>query len=780
MSKILFLLFFTLLCMNAICQPYSPSWVTSSGGTGDDRIWKIIVDSEGNTFSIGWFQSTVTFGTTTLTAIGDFDVFISKSDSDGNWVWAKQCGGSGTDYGHGIALDNQNNLYITGTFSQNAIFGTTTLISSGSDDVFVCKLDSNGNWLWVKQCGGNSQDVGYGIATGINCIYITGYFFGTATFGINSLNSSGLTDIYVAKLDLLGNWIWARKAGGDDYDYGGSSITVDNLNNAYLTGHYFSNPANFGVLSIANFGNADMFVSKIDSDGNWDWANHYGGAGWEDGYSVLWKNDYLYLTGGYNSQNASFGTNVLSNAGNLDMFVGKMDNNGNWVWVNNCGGTGEDYSYGIALDVFNNVLISGVFHNTINVNGTDITSSGDSDILISQLDNNGNWVYSFKSGGTGFDWCYYGIAADTFGNVFYAGDISNTASVISHNVTSIGFTDVFIAKYLSVTSITPGTPTHVVPPPNVLIASVTFETPGSTSFDINYSVLNINALTHVPPNHGLNNNNSYAVILNAATGTVDLTVTVPAGTWWISGYWSGSWHHAVAYPYSGVVSGTVTLYGIPFDTKGDIPLVISEGEGMDPTLPVTLSSFSAIVTSNCFVNLTWVTQSETEALGYIIHRSNDSYFSNANRLNSVIIPATNTSQQQTYSLTDTEELTINHTYCYWLEYIDMEGNNNLHGPISATIIGENVSELPTLTSICNAYPNPIRVGASINMDVNIKTGETGIVSIYNIRGQNVKTFIVKQGENNLIWQAKDCGSGIYFYNLSTPSFNSTKKLVILN
>jgi alpha-tubulin suppressor-like RCC1 family protein len=329
--------------------------------------------------------------------------------------------------------------------------------------------------------------------------------------------------------------------------------------------------------------------------------------------------------------------------------------------------------------------------------------------------------------------------------------------------------------------IEPGVPTQINPPSNVLIASVVLETPGSTIFDIDYTVDNVSNLSHLPINHGLNNDNSYVIVLNAVAGTVDLNITVPVGAWWIAGYWQGSWHRGTPYPCSG--PGVVTLSGIPFSTKGEVPVIISEGEGMDPTLPIELSSFTATVTASNFVSLNWVTQSETQVLGYNLYRSNDNIASHAIKINNAAIPASNTSQQQSYSFMDRDDIQVNHTYYYWLENVDINGFNNLHGPISVNVIGQTDNPqmvIPEVSLISSAYPNPFKAGSSTNIQVSIKANETGIVTIYNAKGQKVDSFKFKAGTHRLIWEAKVNASGIYLYKLMTPSANMTKKFIILN
>ena len=124
-----------------------------------------------------------------------------------NWLWANRAGGVDLDEGWGIATDASGNSYVTGRFRDTATFGSTALTSSGEKDIFVAKLDPNGNWLWVKQAGGINMDIGYGIASDASGnSYVTGVFGSTATFGSTTLTSSGEGDIFVAKIgEAVGN-----------------------------------------------------------------------------------------------------------------------------------------------------------------------------------------------------------------------------------------------------------------------------------------------------------------------------------------------------------------------------------------------------------------------------------------------------------------------------------------------------------------------------------------------------------------------------------------------
>jgi len=201
-----------------------------------------------------------------------------------------------------------------------------------------------------------------------------------------------------------------------------------------------------------------------------------------------------------------------------------------------------------------------------------------------------------------------------------------------------------------------------------------------------------------------------------------------------------------------------------------------------PCVPVELSSFTATLTAQNYVQLTWVSQTESQMMGYLVYRSTTNNPAAAEMIDQPMIPATNTSTAQTYTVTDTD-VQIGSTYYYWLEAIDYNAST-YHGPVSVIVEGEVPPVLPEITSMRNAYPNPFAANGSTNIEVSLKAGENGTVTIYNVLGQTVRTFSVNEGNHMINWNGRDskgnaCGSGIYFYKLSTPSMNVTKKMVIV-
>ncbi|MEN6445428.1 MAG: SBBP repeat-containing protein [Candidatus Cloacimonas sp.] len=422
-------------------------WAKQSEGTNSNSGNSIAADANGNIYVTGCLGSSTTFGTTTLYWIGELDIFVAKLDSKGNWLWAKQAGGTSYDVGNSIAVDTNGNSYVTGYFQYSATFGTNNLIGSGENDIFVAKLDCNGNWLWAKQAGGKYCASGLSIAVDANGnSYITGYFRSSSiTFGTTTLTSSGNSDIFVAKLDSNGNWLWAKQAGGT-YNDEGNSISVDSKGNSYVTG-LFQGSTTFGTTILTSSGNSDIFVAKLDSNGNWLWVKKAGGTDYYDcsGNSIaVDAKGNSYVTG-YFEDSATFGTTKLTSSGEDDIFVAKLDSNGNWLWVKKAGGTSSYGGYGIAVDDIGNSYVTGYFERIANFSTTTLTSSGGRDIFVAKLDSKGNWLWAKQAGGTIADkGC--SIAVDANGNSYITGYFSESATFGATTLTSSGDSDIFISK----------------------------------------------------------------------------------------------------------------------------------------------------------------------------------------------------------------------------------------------------------------------------------------------------------------------------------------------
>ncbi len=422
-------------------------WAVGAGGYTLDYGYCVATDSSGNCYVVGKFFDTAVFGTTTLTSYGGMDIFVAKLDNMGAWQWAVNAGGLKSDEGYSIAVDEDGNSYITGYFYWYAYFGDINLSSIGGindPDVFVAKLDTNGNWQWVVRGGGYVGDVGYGIAVDeYGNSYVTGHFMWSAYFGSFYLTSQGFADVFVAKLDPNGNYQWAVSGGGSLPDYV-CDIAVDSEGNTYLTGD-FEGSATFGADTLISLGNVDVFIAKIDSAGNWTWARSGGSSSIERGYDIVMDSgDNAYVTGVFLTS-ITFGTTTLSSQGSWDVYVVKLDNNGTWQWAVSVGNSSTEGAWGITVDHNDHLFICGVFGGVVTIGESTIISLDSHDVFVATLDNTGTWLWAMSAGGTNWDEGY-ALTSDRSGSVYVTGYFDGSALFGNTTLVRQGQYDVFIAK----------------------------------------------------------------------------------------------------------------------------------------------------------------------------------------------------------------------------------------------------------------------------------------------------------------------------------------------
>ena len=241
----------------------SPLWAKSFGGSGEESGIDIAVDASGNSYTTGYFQGSMTVGNTTLTAVGNNDMFVIKLDASGSPLWAKSFEGGNVGFGrgNGIGVDAAGNSYTTGAFEGNMMVGTTTLTAVDQQNMFVIKLDASGSPLWAKSFGGSrNEGNGIGVDAAGNS-YTTGAFSGNMMVGTTTLTAVGQQDMFVIKLDASGSPLWAKSFGGSGEE-SGIDIAVDASGNSYTTGSFLGSMT-VGNTTLTAVGNTDMFVIKL-------------------------------------------------------------------------------------------------------------------------------------------------------------------------------------------------------------------------------------------------------------------------------------------------------------------------------------------------------------------------------------------------------------------------------------------------------------------------------------------------------------------------------------
>jgi hypothetical protein len=460
-------------------------WTKQFGSTTTDIGRSVTTDALGNVYSTGHFTGVSDFdpgiGVFNMTSTGSEDIFISKVDPSGNFIWAKQIGGSGSDVGYSISIDSNGDVYLAGFFNGTSDFdpgtGVYNLTSAGVNDIYVLKLNSTGIFVWAKRMGSTGDDYAISLAVDANNVYTTGYFEGTVDFdpgtGIFNLTSSGNNDCFVSKLDALGNFVWARKFGGTQFD-NGSSITVDATGNVYTTGPFMSTvdfDPGAGVFNLtAPSGGTDVFISKLNSSGNFVWAKQFTGPTLNRvSYGISLDAAGNVLIAGNFDSTSDFdpGTgffNLSPFSANVDdIFITKLDASGNFVWAKQLGGTGNDRAFSICTDVAGNVYSGGYFNSIAdfdpNAGIYNLNSSGGSDAFISKLNSSGNFVWAIQISGASSQYVN-SVTLDLNNSVLAIGyhigtsDFDPNASVF--NLSSTGVADVFIEKLCQLPPLVPG------------------------------------------------------------------------------------------------------------------------------------------------------------------------------------------------------------------------------------------------------------------------------------------------------------------------------------
>jgi len=359
-------------------------WVRKAGGPNADYGLGITTDGDGNCFVTGSFFGEIRCGSLTIQSNGALDIFIAKYDSMGNLEWAKGAGGDGYDRGFSIAVDDAGNPVLTGFFNSTAHFDHIDLVSEGQTDIFVAKYDAQGRVVWARRAGGSESDEGYGIAVDeSNGCTVTGYFRRAASFENILLNSEGAEDIFIAKYDATGRLKWIRQAGGRSSDIA-NDIDLDCMGNSFITGS-FGGSAAFGTTQLSSDGGGDIFVAKYDYFGNVVWAKNAGGPNDDVGRGIAADGFGGCVTTGEFVFDARFDTISLVSNGQRDVYIARYDRGGDVLWVKGAGGASSDVGDSISRNPWHHYFITGHYVDTSYFDSFMLQSEEYADIFIAKL-----------------------------------------------------------------------------------------------------------------------------------------------------------------------------------------------------------------------------------------------------------------------------------------------------------------------------------------------------------------------------------------------------------
>lgn len=435
------------------------------------------VDASGNVYSCGGFSGAIDFdpgpATNVLTGNGNGqDVFMMKQDASGNLLWIKSLTSS-LSYTSidGIAVDNNMNVYVTGTFDENVDFdpgpGTLYMTPTGFGSSYILKLNSNGQLVWVKFLDGINGSA-YAKAITLdnnNNVYVSGSFDGQLDFDPGSgvqLSTASSSDGFILKLDASGNYIWNQDFTSTSY-CNPISVAANN-NGVYLTGYYLDqtdfDPGTGTQMGTSNNSSFDAFIVRLDPQGNY--IQHFLVGGPEDDMPQTIRvdaNGNMFVCGNYSGTcdfDPSNGFYPLSsNAGTQDPFIMKINANGSFGWAGLLSGPNSEQIMDMDLDPLGNVYTTGYFSDSIDLDpGVGISQSvtnGVEDIFYSKISNAGGYMTGghlgaiFPDGGFSLKMRNYGI----YVNGLYSGTVDFNPAPSTNTLTSMyaGSNDMFIYRW---------------------------------------------------------------------------------------------------------------------------------------------------------------------------------------------------------------------------------------------------------------------------------------------------------------------------------------------
>lgn len=440
------LLLFTLTSLNA----QNWEWFIQHVGVGED----IDVADEGTIHLGGFFAQPTIIGPYQLNPTGPFaeaEILTASFDQNGNVLWANSAGGNYEDRTFGVSHDSLGNTYITGQLNISVVFDTLALSTSGSYDIFVAQYDASGAFQWLRQVGGVKDESGNDIVTDAQGnTYVTGYFSDTMYFDNHVIGApwNGPQQIYhsfLAKYDMNGNAQWARSAGS--WHSIANSADIDGNGNVYITG-YFNDSITFDSITLYSNGQRDLYIAKYSPTGDALWATSIGGAGWDEGKGISAnQNGECFVTGVF-ADTIQVNGNTLIGAGGTDVLIAKFNAQGNLEWMHRAGGAENDIGYGINYnEITGNIGLVGSFKATANFENNTMTSNGLDDLFIAEYDSNGNLIWVHGTGGSGRD-AAHRIDSDAQGAFYVTGAFFGSVQ-FGTNTYSTGpgvETDFFVVK----------------------------------------------------------------------------------------------------------------------------------------------------------------------------------------------------------------------------------------------------------------------------------------------------------------------------------------------
>jgi hypothetical protein len=764
-------------------------WADQMGGDSLIQASSVAVDAAGNQIIIGSFRETADFdpdpdNTFNLTARGYSDIFILKLDGNGALLWAAPIGDAMNmnERGADVTTDAAGNIYATGYF-----WGTTDvdpgegeyILSQNRWTTMVLKIEPDGDLIWGKQMGSETAGHAYGssITVDNNLNVITsGYFYGRVDFdpgpGVVNLTCTSY-DVFVQKLDANGNFMWVKQIVGTEFKIA-YSMTTDAGGNIYAGG-YFKGTVDFNPdkelkYNLTSFGDYDVFILKLTGNGAFGYAKKIGGTSQDLCYSIaLDPSGYLYATGqfyGTADFNPGTGTYNMTSFGGNDAYVLKLDLSGNFIWANQIGGASYDSAGDIILDGEGYYYVSGYFYSTTDFDpGTGtyyLTANGYDDSFVFKSDLDGNLIWVIQAGGPGWDYSM-SLAVDDLGNIINVGSFEETVDFDpggngEFELTNTGVRGMFVQK------LNPDGGDDCPVPAGLVAANIT-----ETSADLSWA--GVTGAGGYFVKYRETETSDWIEVADKVTGT---SLTINGLT------------AATTYEFQ-VKTDCFSNYSYSFEfmtTGGGCPDIYEPNETLATAVAIPVNTdITALISPSGdvdwfkFNNTTSAKKIKITLTNLPANYDVALYKSNGDQVGISQNPGT------------TDETIIYNTNKVGTYYVKVYGAGGAFDPINCYTLRAAISSanyksviletiIPVETIVMNINPNP--AGNVLNIDINSATNARASLHLINSGGQVVisREFYAFKGPNHYVLDLSRLCNGLYIIQLTTEDKVEFRKVLI--
>jgi hypothetical protein len=468
-----------------------------------------------------------------------FPIFISSQ----SWQWAKFYGAN-CMYGERVnsIFSDGSNYYIVGSYGcQLYLPGGSTLFSSGTSDIFIAKFDASGSLIWANTIGGNfnqpsSYEDAYGVYDPINnCIYVGGRIIGSVNFpGGPIVNGTvGSSDVFVGRMDLNGNFSWVNTTGsygigGQGNDY--AEVFVEPDGDVVLAGT-IEDTCIFGSFNVPTGG----FIARYNSNGTCKWAANKSGNG--IGIHIDFMDTDMIIAASYNSTTNYFDTIPLLSNGLYDGLIARTDSTGKTKWIRKFGFAGDDFAEDVVVNSNNDIFLTGSFTDSLKFGTLKLVNAG-KDVFVLKFDQNGNDYWGKKGGSNGSYGAGLDLAEDSTGGCYLSGIFTSSFSMDSYNANSSNEFDMFVTRLNSNGTCLGGVNFGVATGSNLCVDNngaiycaggfkntINIGSGTISSYDSkDLYVAKLDAITGINNNSKFSQNNSLTIYANPNKGTFNIKV----------------------------------------------------------------------------------------------------------------------------------------------------------------------------------------------------------------------------------------------------------------